>query len=92
MPIPATQIMRIEPTTLPIFTTHRREYHRWRKDWESLQRRGEPSGSAEVKKIQLLDSVDDKISKGLRLLTHNTVADAFRVMEKRYINKSTIAM
>ena len=60
----------------------KREYHRWKKDWESLQRQGEPSGSAKVKKIQLLDSVDDKIGKDIRLSTYNTAEDMFRVMEK----------
>ena len=92
LPIPATPIVRIKPTTLPIFNGCKREYHRWKKDWENLQRQGEPSGSAEVKKIQLLDSVDDKIAKDLRLSTYNTAEDIFRVMENRYGNKSTIAI
>lgn len=62
-PTTPTPIVRIKPTTLPIFSGSKREYHQWRKDWESLQKQGEPSGSSEVKKIQLLESVDDKISK-----------------------------
>ncbi|XP_047198148.1 uncharacterized protein LOC118119242 [Hippoglossus stenolepis] len=92
LPTPATPIVKIKPTTLPIFNGCKREYHRWRKDWESLQWQGEPTGSAEVKKIQLLDSVEDKISKDLRLSTYNTAEDIFRVMENRYGNKSTIAI
>ena len=88
-PPPAKPIVRIKPTTLPIFSGCKREYHRWKKDWESLQRQGEPSGSAKVKKIQLLDSVDDKIGKDIRLSTYNTAEDMFRVM---YGNKSTIAI
>ena len=89
---PAKPIVRIKPTTLPIFLGCKREYHRWKKDWESLQRQGEPSGSAEVKKIQLLDSVDDKIGKDIRLSTYNTAEDMFRVIDNRYGNKSTIAI
>lgn len=89
-PATSTPIVRIKPISLPIFNGSRREYHRWRKDWESLQKQGEPSGSTEVKKIQLLESVDDKISKDLRLSTYTTADDMFRVLENRYGNKSTI--
>lgn len=60
------------------------------KDWEILQKQGEPSGSTEVKKIQHLESVDDKISKDLRRSTYTTANDMFRVLENRYGNKSTI--
>ena len=55
-PATSTPIVRIKPTSLPVFNGSKREYHRWRKDWESLQKQGEPSGSPEVKKIQLLES------------------------------------
>ena len=85
-----TPIVRIKPTTLPIFNGSKREYHQWRKDWESLQNQGEPSGSTEVKKIQLLGSVDDKISKELRLLTYATANDMFKVLENRYGNRSSL--
>lgn len=84
--------MRIKPTTLPIFSGSKREYHQWRRDWESLHKQGEPSGSTEVKKIQLLESVNDKISKDLRLSTYATTNDMFRVLENRYGNKSTITV
>ncbi|XP_073670542.1 uncharacterized protein [Paramisgurnus dabryanus] len=88
----STPLVRIKPTSLPIFSGSKREYHRWRKDWESLQKQGEPSGSTEVKKIQLLESVDDRISKDLRLSTYTTAKDMFRVLENRYGNKSTITV
>lgn len=45
-----------------------------------------------MKKIQLLESVDDKISKELRLSTYATANDMFRVLENRYGNKSTITV
>ena len=79
-------------TSLPKFDGFKRNFHRWRKDWESLQRQGEPTGSVEAKKIQLLDSVDDKISRDLRLSTYNNAEDMFRVLENRYGNKTTIAL
>ncbi|KAI3352112.1 hypothetical protein L3Q82_020927 [Scortum barcoo] len=85
-------ILKIKPTTLPKFHGFKRNYHRWRKDWESLQRQGEPTGSVEAKKIQLLDSVDEKIRRDLRLSTYNTAEDMFRVLENRYGNKTTIAL
>ena len=47
---------------------------------------------SEVKKIQLLDSMDEKISRNLRLSTYNTAENIFRVLENRYGNKSTIAI
>ncbi|TWW79408.1 hypothetical protein D4764_10G0004380 [Takifugu flavidus] len=62
------------------------------EDWENLQKQGEPSGSAEVKKIQLLDSVEDRTAKDLRLSSYTTAEDIFRVIENRYGNKSTIAL
>jgi len=57
-PATSTPVVKIKPTSLPLFNGSKREHHRWRKDWESLQ---EPSGSTEVKKTKLLESVDDKI-------------------------------
>lgn len=87
-----TPIVIIKPIILPIFSGSKREYHQWRKDWESLQKQVKPSRSAEVKKIQLLESVDDKISKDLRLSTYATANDMFRVLENRYGNKSTITV
>ncbi len=88
----ATPIVRIKPTSLPKFNGCKRSFQRWRKDWESLQKQGEPTGSVEVKKMQLLDSVEDKISRDLHLSTYSTAEDMFRVLETRYGNKSTIAL
>lgn len=39
-----------------------------------------------------MESVDDKISKDLRLSTYATANDMFRVLENRYGNKSTITV
>lgn len=65
-----TPIVRVKPASLPKFHGCKRNFHRWRKDWENLQKQGEPTGSAEVKKMQLLDSVEDKISRDLHLSTY----------------------
>ena len=93
LPAPAHRpTVKIKPTSLPKFDGFKRNFHRWRKDWESLQIQGEPTGSVEAKKIQLLDSVDEKISRDLRLSTYNTAEDMFRVVENRYGNKTTIAL
>ena len=89
---PNLSIVRIRPTSLPIFHGSRRDYHRWGKDWESLQKQGEPTGSPEVQKIQLLESVSESIAKDLRLSTYTTAVDIFRVLENRYGNKSTITV
>uniref|UniRef100_A0A1A8UKK0 Golgi autoantigen, golgin subfamily a, 3 n=1 Tax=Nothobranchius furzeri TaxID=105023 RepID=A0A1A8UKK0_NOTFU len=92
--IPAAERPELEgrPTSMPRFYGCKREFHRWKKDWESLQRQGEPTGSVEVKKIQLLDSIDGKISRDLHLSTYNTAQEIFRVLENRFGNKSTIAL
>ncbi|XP_048836046.1 uncharacterized protein LOC125711305 [Brienomyrus brachyistius] len=89
---PPPPVVKIKPTTLPVFQGSKREFHRWRKDWESLQRQGEPTGSPEVLKIQLLESVSETIAKELRLSTYTTAADMFRVLDNRYGNKSTITV
>ncbi len=88
----ATPIVRIKPISLPKFHGCKRDFYRWKRDWESLQKQGEPTGSAEVKKMQLLDSMDERISRDLHLSTYNSAEDIFRVLENRYGNKSTIAL
>jgi len=55
-----TPMVRMKPISLPRCHGCKRDVHRWKRDWESLQRQGEPTGSSEVKKIQLLDSMDLK--------------------------------
>lgn len=85
-------VVKLKPTQLPTFNGCRRDFHRWRADWQSLQKQGEPTGSSEVKKIQLLNSVDEKIVKDLRLPSYKTADDIFRVLENRYGNKTTIAL
>ncbi len=90
--MPFTPVERIKPTRLPKFSGIKRDFFCWKKDWESLQKQGEPTGSAAVKKIQLLDSLDDRIVKDLRLSSYSTAEDVFRVLENRYGNKVTIAM
>lgn len=50
--------IKLKATALSKFTGNQRDYYRWRKEWEALQKQGEPTGSKEVKKFQLLDSLD----------------------------------
>lgn len=86
-------VVRIKPTSLPKFTRFMRNFHRWKRDWENLQKQGEPTGSVEVKKFQLLcDIVNERICRDLRLSTYNSAEDMFRVLENRYGNKPTIAL
>jgi len=92
-PAPVPQpVVRIKPTCLPKFIGIRRNFHRWKRDWESLQKQGEPTGSVEVKKFQLLDSVDERICRDLSLTTYNSAEDIFRVLQNRYGNKPMIAL
>lgn len=68
-------VIKLKPASLPKFTGVRREFYRWKRDWEALQAQGEPSGSMEIKKFQLIDSIDVKITKELRLSSYNTADD-----------------
>lgn len=43
--------IKLKPATLPKFTGNKCYFHRRRKDWEALQRQGEPTGSREMKKV-----------------------------------------
>lgn len=87
-----TPLIKLKPTALPKFLGNKRDFHRWKRDWEALQKQGEPSGSKEVKKVQLLDSIEEKITRDLRLTTYNTADDIFRVLENRYGNLTSIAI
>ncbi|XP_038145790.1 uncharacterized protein LOC119786474 [Cyprinodon tularosa] len=87
-----TSVIKLKPTSLPKFTGVRRDFHRWRRDWEALQSQGEPTGSKEVKKFQLIDSLDEKIIRDLRLVTYKTADDIFRVLENRFGCQSAIAI
>lgn len=84
--------IQLKPVSLPKFPGTRREFYRWRNDWESLQKQGEPTGSQEVKKLQLLDSIDERTARDLRLSTYATADEIFRVLNNRYGNKTTIAI
>ncbi|KAK7944841.1 hypothetical protein WMY93_000569 [Mugilogobius chulae] len=64
--------IKLKATALPKFTGIQRDYYRWRREWEALQKQGEPTGSREVRKFQLLDSLDEKVAKDLRLSTYTT--------------------
>ncbi len=47
---PVTTI-KLKPKALPKFTGNKQDFHRWKKDWEALQKQGQPTGSKEVKKV-----------------------------------------
>ncbi|KAI3364096.1 hypothetical protein L3Q82_010928 [Scortum barcoo] len=67
--IASVAAIKLKATALPKFAGNKRDYYRWRKEWEALQKQGEPTGSKEVKKFQRLDSLDEKVAKDLRLST-----------------------
>lgn len=90
--LPPAAAIKLKATALPKFCGSKRDYYRWRKEWEALQKQGEPSGSKEVKKFQLLDSVDEKVAKDLRLSSYNSSDEIFRVLDNRFGNKATIAL
>ncbi|XP_061917836.1 uncharacterized protein LOC133659119 [Entelurus aequoreus] len=84
--------IKLKATALPKFAGNQRNYYRWRKEWEALQKQGEPTGSSEVKKFQLLDSLDEKVARELRLSTYSSADEIFRVLENRFGNQASIAL
>ncbi|XP_049897103.1 uncharacterized protein LOC126388200 [Epinephelus moara] len=84
--------IKLKATALPKFAGNQRDYYRWRKEWEALQKQGEPTGSKEVKKFQLLDSLDEKVARDLRLSSYSSSDEIFRVLENRFGNQATIAL
>lgn len=84
--------IRLKPTALPQFDGNRRNFYPWKEEWEALQRQGEPTGSKEVKKIQLLGSFDDKVARDLRLSTYATADEIFRVLQNRFGSQTAIAL
>ncbi|XP_047221695.1 uncharacterized protein LOC124868446 [Girardinichthys multiradiatus] len=87
-----TSAIRLKPTSLPKLTGIRRDFHLWKRDWEALQSQGEPTGSKEVKKFQLIDSLDEKRIRELRLVTYKTADDIFRVLENRLGSQPAVAI
>ena len=58
----------------------------------ALQEQGEPTGSREVRKAQLLHSLEDRTTRDLRLTSYNTAKDIFCVLENRFGNRTAIAI
>lgn len=83
-------VVRLKPTTPPKFVGTKGDFYSWRKDWESLQKQGELSGSAEVKKFKLVHSVDKKICKDLRLSPYSSTDDIFNVLQYRYVTNQQL--
>ena len=84
--------IKLKATPLPKFTGNKRDFFRWKREWTALQSQGEPTGSTEVRKFQLLDSLDDKTVKDLRLSTYGDADDIFAVLENRYGNVAAITL
>lgn len=53
--------IKLKPTSLPKFTGNKCDFHSRKRDWEALQKQGEPTGSKEVKKMHVLNSLDERI-------------------------------
>lgn len=83
--------IRLKPTALPRFTGNKPDFYQWRREWDALQRQGEPTGSQEERKFQLLDSLDDKV-RDLHLSTYGTANEVFWVLENQFGNQTVIAL
>ncbi len=83
--------IRLTPISLPKFSGDRRDYWRWKVEWESIQAQAEPTGSRECKKLHLLDSIGESVKSELRLLRCRDANDIFRELENRYGDKAQTA-
>ncbi len=54
--------------------------------------KGSQLGQKKFKKFQLLDSLDDKIMRDLRLTSYNTADDIFRILGNRFGSQTAIAI
>lgn len=81
-------VVRFKPIDPSKFPGCKRNFHRWVKGWERLQRQGETIGSAEKKTFQLLDCMDARICGDLRLPKYHSAEVNFRVLQNKYGNKS----
>lgn len=84
--------IKLKATALPKFAGNQWGYYRWRQEWEALQKQGEPTGSKEVKKFQLLDSLNEKVARDLCLSTYNSSDEIFRALENRFGDQATITL
>ncbi|XP_027138459.1 uncharacterized protein LOC113746562 [Larimichthys crocea] len=83
--------IRLTPISLPKFSGDRRDYWRWKAEWESIQAQAEPTGSRECKKLHLLDSIDEVVKREHRLLRCREANDIFRELENHYGDKAQTA-
>lgn len=83
--------IRLTPISLPKFSGDRRDYWRWKAEWESIQAQAEPTGSRECKKLHLLDSISESVKSELRLLRCRDADNIFRELENRYGDKAQTA-
>ncbi|XP_072308735.1 uncharacterized protein [Eucyclogobius newberryi] len=84
----ATPAIKMNATSLAKFPGTKCDFQLWKKDWKQQQERG----AREVKKRQLLDSIDDGTLRDLHLSTCNTADDIFRVLDNHFGNKTSIAI
>lgn len=84
-------IIAISGRDLSKFSRDRRDYWRWKAEWESIQAQAEPMGSRECKKPHLLDSIDEVVKSELRLLRCREANDIFRELENHYGDKAQTA-
>ena len=83
--------IRLTPISLPKFSGDRRDYWRWKAEWESIQAQAEPTGSRECKKLHLLDSIGETVKSDLRLSRCRDAIDIFMELENRYGDKAQTA-
>lgn len=84
----AASAEQVKPGSLPMFPGPKGDVCSWRKDWERLQAQGDPTGSREKKKTQLLNNIDSTITQDLQLSMCSTAEDIFKILEYRYGNKT----
>ncbi|CAL9703865.1 unnamed protein product [Knipowitschia caucasica] len=74
--------------SLPMFTGSKSDFLPWKKDWVLQQRQA----AREVKKNQLLESIDDRTIRDLHLSGLTTADEIFKVLVHHFGNKTSVAL
>ncbi|KAJ0068903.1 hypothetical protein NL108_014013 [Boleophthalmus pectinirostris] len=82
----ATPAIKLNVTHLPKFPGMKCDFYLWKKDWEEQQEQR----ARELKKHQLLSSIDDRTVRDLRLSACTSANDIFRVLNDHFGSKTSV--
>lgn len=85
-------LITLERARLPMFSGNKRDYYRWKTEWEDLQCLGNPHGLENMRKFHLLGSLDGEVKRDLVLSSCGSADEVFRLLDNKYRNKPKIVL